>query len=167
VSSTCHRLIVDAQNALAPCWYRCVFQDPSTRLKYHPLAGPDVTLIGVRNARFTGLPERVISDRPLSFNPWRFPYAIHPQSPHREGSDRDPNKPAAMVQEPALANMPDIHLGLEGEPATMLATERAFRDANLVRREWRQKRKAERAAETHTRLQRAKRLLTFHRCAPK
>jgi hypothetical protein len=46
---------------------------------------------------------------------------------------------------PALRDLPDVHLGIEGEPATMQATERAFRDANLVRREFRQKRKAERA----------------------
>jgi hypothetical protein len=45
----------------------------------------------------------------------------------------------------ALANLPDIHCGLEDAPSTAIAIESAFRSANQVRRDWRQKRKAERA----------------------
>jgi hypothetical protein len=36
----------------------------------------------------------------------------------------------------ALRDMPDVHCGLEGETGTMIAIERAFRDANLIKREW-------------------------------
>jgi hypothetical protein len=41
----------------------------------------------------------------------------------------------------ALAALPDIHCGLEGEPGTAIAIENAFRHANQVRREYRQAKK--------------------------
>ena len=85
----------------------------------------------------------------------------------REGSHGDPNRAPrwhkaalGVIEErdanrlwftpnrahPALRELPDIHLGLEGEPGTMIAMERAFRDANLTKREWKRSRKEERAA---------------------
>jgi hypothetical protein len=41
----------------------------------------------------------------------------------------------------ALANLPDVHCGLEGEPGTAIAIENAFRHANQTRRDWRQAKK--------------------------
>jgi hypothetical protein len=38
-----------------------------------------------------------------------------------------------------------VHLGIEGETGTVIAMERAYRDANLAKREWRRARKESRA----------------------
>jgi len=38
-----------------------------------------------------------------------------------------------------------VHLGIEGETGTVIAMERAYRDANFAKREWRRARKESRA----------------------
>jgi hypothetical protein len=42
---------------------------------------------------------------------------------------------------PSLAGFGERHLGIEGQPGTAIALERAFRDANQARREYRQEKK--------------------------